>query len=183
MHNLCLLFTLHNEPTSAKPNQYKGYFKVCPTLGSDKEADNGSGNKADNGSDKETDNGSDNVAHKGSNNGSDNGSDNKADNGSGKESDNGSDNRANGSKEEVDGGGSNTGQVNKACLFAITSKLCSVSSPTYFISSDRSSYSDVALLETVQFSQIFTQSIDAIDVTSVTLSCLNSINAIDVTRC
>ena len=129
---------------------------------SDKEADNGSGNKADNGSnngsdnkadngsDKETDNGSDNVAHKGSNNGSDNGSDNKADNGSGKESDNGSDNRANGSKEEVDGGGSNTGQVNKACLFAITSKLCSVSSPTYFISSDRSSYSDVALLETVQ---------------------------------
>ena len=31
--------------------------------------------------------------------------------------------------------------------------------------------------------QIFTQSLDAIDVTSVTLSCLNSINAIDVTRC
>ena len=31
--------------------------------------------------------------------------------------------------------------------------------------------------------QIFTQSIDAIDVTSVTLSCLNSINAIEVTRC
>ena len=31
--------------------------------------------------------------------------------------------------------------------------------------------------------QIFTQSIDAIDVTSVTLSCLNSINAVDVTRC
>ena len=33
------------------------------------------------------------------------------------------------------------------------------------------------------FFQIFTQSIIAIDVTSVTLSCLNSINAIDVTRC
>ena len=31
--------------------------------------------------------------------------------------------------------------------------------------------------------QIFTQSIDAIDVTSVTLSRLNSINEIDVTRC
>ena len=31
--------------------------------------------------------------------------------------------------------------------------------------------------------QIFTQSLDAIDVTSVTLSRLNSINAIDVTRC
>ena len=30
--------------------------------------------------------------------------------------------------------------------------------------------------------QIFTQSLDAIDVTSVTLSRLNSINAIDVTR-
>ena len=33
-----------------------------------------------------------------------------------------------------------------------------------------------------QLFQIFTQSIDAIDVKSVTLSCLNSINAIDVTR-
>ena len=33
------------------------------------------------------------------------------------------------------------------------------------------------------FFQIFTQSIDAIDVTSVTPSRLNSINAIDVTRC
>ena len=51
-----------------------------------------------------------------------------------------------------------------------------------FVSSDRSSYSDVLLLETVQLSQIFTQSIDTIDVTSVTLSRLNSINAIDVTR-
>ena len=30
--------------------------------------------------------------------------------------------------------------------------------------------------------QIFTQSLDAIDITSVTLSRLNSINAIDVTR-
>ena len=32
------------------------------------------------------------------------------------------------------------------------------------------------------FFQIFTQSLDAIDVTSVTLSRLNSINAIDVKR-
>ena len=31
--------------------------------------------------------------------------------------------------------------------------------------------------------QIFTRSIDAIDVTSVTLSCLNSINAVDVKIC
>ena len=51
-----------------------------------------------------------------------------------------------------------------------------------FVSSDRSSYSDVVLLDTVQLSQIFTQSIDTIDVTRVTLSRLNSINAIDVTR-
>ena len=35
-----------------------------------------------------------------------------------------------------------------------------------FVSSDRSSYSDVVLLH-VQLFQIFTQSIDAIDVTSV----------------
>ena len=34
----------------------------------------------------------------------------------------------------------------------------------------------------LQLFQIFTQSIDAIDVTSVTLSRLNSINASDVTR-
>ena len=34
-----------------------------------------------------------------------------------------------------------------------------------------------------QLFQIFTQSIDAIGVTSVTLSCSNNINAIDVTRC
>ena len=52
-----------------------------------------------------------------------------------------------------------------------------------FVSSDRSSYSDVVLLETAQLFQIFAQSIDATDVTSVTLSRFNSINAIDVTRC
>ena len=34
-----------------------------------------------------------------------------------------------------------------------------------------------------QLFQIFTQSIDAIDVTSITLSRLNSINACDVKRC
>ena len=49
-------------------------------------------------------------------------------------------------------------------------------SPLYWIeisiSSDRTSYSDVALLY-IQLFQIFTQSIDAIDVTSVTLSHLN----------
>ena len=48
-----------------------------------------------------------------------------------------------------------------------------------FVSSDRSSYSDVVLQHIFRFSQ----SIDATDVTSVTLSHLNSINAIDVTRC
>ena len=52
----------------------------------------------------------------------------------------------------------------------------------HIISSDRSSYSDNGLLY-VQLFQIFTQSIDAIDVTSDTLSRLNIINAIIVTRC
>ena len=52
------------------------------------------------------------------------------------------------------------------------------------VSSDRSSYSDDGLLYIYRTTfWIFTQSIDAIDVTSVTLSCANSINAIDVTRC
>ena len=46
------------------------------------------------------------------------------------------------------------------------------------VSSDRSSYSDISR----PLFQIFTQSIEAIDVTSVTLSRLNSINAIDVIR-
>ena len=40
----------------------------------------------------------------------------------------------------------------------------------------------VYYISAAQLFQIFTQSLDAIDVTSVTLSCLNSINAIDVTR-
>ena len=48
-----------------------------------------------------------------------------------------------------------------------------------FVSSDRSSYSDAVQLDTFLLSQIFTQSIDAIDITSVTLSCFNSINAIE----
>ena len=54
-----------------------------------------------------------------------------------------------------------------------------------FISSDRSYYSDDGLSYIYQthFFQIFTQSLDAIDVASVTLSCLISINAIDVTIC
>ena len=56
----------------------------------------------------------------------------------------------------------------------------------FFVSSDRSSCSDDGLLyiraAQRQLFQIFTQSLAAIDVTSVTLSCLNSINAIDVTR-
>ena len=53
-----------------------------------------------------------------------------------------------------------------------------------FISSDRSYYSDDGLSYIYQthFFHIFTQSLDAIDITSVTLSRLNSINAIDVTR-
>ena len=51
-------------------------------------------------------------------------------------------------------------------------------------SSDRSSYSDDGLLYIrQQLFQILTQSLDAIDATSVTLSRLNNINAIDVTRC
>ena len=50
-----------------------------------------------------------------------------------------------------------------------------------FISSDRSSYSDDGLVYIHPLFEIFTQSNDAIDVTSVTLSRLNSINAIDVT--
>ena len=53
-----------------------------------------------------------------------------------------------------------------------------------FFSSDRSSYSDNGLLYIHPWRQplfqIFTQSINAIDVTSVTLSRLNSINAIDI---
>ena len=51
------------------------------------------------------------------------------------------------------------------------------------ISSDRSSCSDDGLLYIYPHPlfQIFTQSLDAIHVTSVTLSRLNSINAIDVT--
>ena len=55
-----------------------------------------------------------------------------------------------------------------------------------FVSSDRSSCTDDGLLyirSSNPLFQIFTQSIDAIDVTSVTLRRLNSINAIDVTRC
>ena len=56
-----------------------------------------------------------------------------------------------------------------------------------FISSDRSSCSDDGLLyiypQQQQLFQIFTQSVDAVGVTSVTLSRLNSINVIDVTRC
>ena len=54
-----------------------------------------------------------------------------------------------------------------------------------FVSSDRSSCSDDGLLYIYlqhPLFQIFTQSIDAIDVTSVTLSRLCSINAIDVIR-
>ena len=51
-----------------------------------------------------------------------------------------------------------------------------------FISSDRSSYSDDGLVYISPLFEIFTQSNDAIDVTSVTLSRLNSINAIDVIR-
>ena len=55
-----------------------------------------------------------------------------------------------------------------------------------FVSSDRSSYSETVLLYNCgswPLFQIFTQPIDAIVVTSVTLSRLNSINAFDVTRC
>ena len=50
-----------------------------------------------------------------------------------------------------------------------------------FVSSDRSSYSDDGLVYIHPLFEIFTHSNDAIDITSVTLSRLNSINAIDVT--
>ena len=54
--------------------------------------------------------------------------------------------------------------------------------PPVIFSSDRSSCSDDGLLSINPIFQNFTQSIDAIDVTRVTLSCLNNIiNAIDVT--
>ena len=56
-----------------------------------------------------------------------------------------------------------------------------------FVSSDRSSYSDDGLLyihpRQQPLFQIFTQSLDAIDVTSVTQGRLNIINAIGVKRC
>ena len=62
-------------------------------------------------------------------------------------------------------------------------------SPYSIVSSDRSSCTDDGLLYIYiyiypqhQLFQIFTQSLDAIDVTSVTLKRLNSINADDVTR-
>ena len=49
-----------------------------------------------------------------------------------------------------------------------------------FVSSDRSSCTDDGLLYISRpLFQIFTQSVDAIDVTSATLSHLNSMNAID----
>ena len=53
------------------------------------------------------------------------------------------------------------------------------------VSSDRSSYSDDVILyiRSSPLFQIYTQSLDAIDVASVTLSRINNINAIDVTRC
>ena len=51
-----------------------------------------------------------------------------------------------------------------------------------FVSSDWSSYSDDVLLYIQPLFQIFTQSVDAIDVRSVTPSRLNSVNEIDVIR-
>ena len=57
------------------------------------------------------------------------------------------------------------------------------SKPLNVFSSDRSSYSDdgqLCIYPSKPLFQIFTQSIDAIDVTSDTLSCLSCINAIDV---
>ena len=75
-------------------------------------------------------------------------------------------------------------------LFSLDSLFSQISNmlKLTFISSDRSSDSDDVLLYKDIYIrsplfQIFAQSIDANDVTSVTLSHLNSINAIDVTRC
>ena len=72
----------------------------------------------------------------------------------------------------------------ESLIFEIISPI-NIDAEELFVSSDRSSYSDDGLLYIYprQLFQIFTQSLDAIDVTSVTLSRLNSINAIDVTRC
>ena len=82
------------------------------------------------------------------------------------------------------------GVVDTPNLFILISRCSSASNKdnlkSGIVSSDRSSYSDDGLLYIYpqrQLFQIFTQSIDAIDVSSVTLSRLNSINAIDVTRC
>ena len=73
-------------------------------------------------------------------------------------------------------------QVNN---FSILMLLLLAPSFSHFISSDRSSYCDDGLLYIYPrpLFQFFTQSLHAIDVTSVTLSCLNSINSFDVTRC
>ena len=80
------------------------------------------------------------------------------------------------------------GVVDTPNLFILISRCSSASNKdnlkSGIVSSDRSSYSDDGLLYIYpqrQLFQIFTQSIDAIDVTSVTLCRLNSINAIDVT--
>ena len=77
-----------------------------------------------------------------------------------------------------------------ASTFSLTwttrSPWCTFSTLGWFVSSDRSSYSDLGLLNSRSSSnplfQIFAQSINAIDVTSVTLNSLSSLNAIDVTR-
>ena len=73
-------------------------------------------------------------------------------------------------------------------IFVLASCTCYILLVQLFVSSDRSSCADDGLLYIYIYIyprplfQMFTQSFDAIDVTSVTLSRLNSINVIDVTR-
>ena len=70
-------------------------------------------------------------------------------------------------------------------IIVIVNFIASINMIIIVVRSDRSSCTDDGLLyiRAAQLFQIFTQSLEAIDVTSVTQSCLNSINAIEVTRC
>ena len=78
---------------------------------------------------------------------------------------------------------SDAGQESNTSLEDMDLGFLTIQAKTLIFSSDRSSCSDDGLLyiRQRQLFQSFTQSIDAIDVTSVTLSRLISINAIDVT--
>ena len=79
---------------------------------------------------------------------------------------------------------SDAGQESNTSLEDMDLGFLTIQAKTLIFSSDKSSCSDDGLLYIrQQLFQIFTQSIDVIDVTRVTLSPFNSINAIDVIRC